>query len=165
MKQQDYHNNNEKDFNVQSLMGMALNKYKTLVELDQWEAPTANSQINALTAQLSTLEKKKSPAATKKAAGPSLETKKKKVASDFGKNNKKWAWKVKAPKKEESKTKKVDGKTYHWCHKHKAWTLHTPADCCKGVDMSSNNKLRTAEHESKCTKSSSNICCSSQMPL
>jgi hypothetical protein len=55
-KQQDDYNDNEKDFNVQSLMGIALNKYKTLVESDQWEAPTADSQIVALTARLTTQE-------------------------------------------------------------------------------------------------------------
>ena len=157
-KQQDDYNDNEKDFNVQSLMGIALNKYKTLVESDQWEAPTADSQIVALTARLTTLEKKKSAAVPKKAAGSNGEpkkTKKKKGTSDFGKNDKKWAWKDKAPKKGDPKTKKVDGKTYHWCHKHEAWTLHAPADCRKGVPTNSDNALRTAENESTSKKSSS----------
>ncbi len=96
-----------------------------------------------------TLEKKKS-AAPKKAAGPSGEPKKttkKKGASAFGKNNKKWAWKDKAPKKGDPKTKKVKSKTYHWCHKHKAWTLHALADCCKGVPTNSNNALCKEQQE------------------
>ena len=82
-------------------------------------------------------------------------TKKKKGASDFGKDDKEWAWKTKAPKKGDPKTKKVDGKTYHWCHKHEAWTLHAPADCRKGVPASSDNASRTADTESTSKKSSS----------
>jgi hypothetical protein len=39
-------------------------------------------------------------------------------------NDKKWAWKLKAPKEKDPKTKKVDDKTYHWCPNHSAWTLH-----------------------------------------
>ena len=40
-----------------------------------------------------------------------------------------FAWKDVAPKKDDRKTKGVNGKTHHWCHKHKAWTLHKPEEC------------------------------------
>ena len=133
-KQQDDYNDNVKDFTVQSLMGLALNKYKTLVESENWEAPTADSQIVALMARLTSLEKKKTSPAPKKGKDLSGETKKKKGGPNDTprKNDKKWAWKDKKPKDGESKTKKVDGKTYHWCPKHKAWTIHLPAECKKG---------------------------------
>jgi hypothetical protein len=133
-KQQDDYNDNVKDFTVQSLMGLALNKYKTLVESENWEAPTADSQIVALTARLASLEKKKTSPAPKKGKDLLGETKKKKGGPNDTprKNDKKWAWKDKKPKDNESKTKKVDGKTYHWCPKHKAWTIHSPAECKKG---------------------------------
>ena len=42
-----------------------------------------------------------------------------------------FAWKDVAPKKDDPKTKEVNGKTYHWCPKHKAWTLHKPEDECR----------------------------------
>lgn len=46
-----------------------------------------------------------------------------------GKNKKntdnKYAWKKVPPKEEESHTKDVNGKTYHWCPHHSAWTIHT----------------------------------------
>jgi hypothetical protein len=141
-KQQDDYNDNVRDFNVQSLMDLALNKYKTLVEAEKWEAPTADSQIVALTARLSNLENKKGSATKKKESGDPKK-KKKKPADEATKrqNDKKWAWKTKAPKGKDSKTKKVEGKIYHWCPKHVAWTLHSPADCRKGVssDNASNN--------------------------
>ena len=40
-----------------------------------------------------------------------------------------FAWKDVAPKKDDPKTKGVNRKTYHWCPKHKAWTLHKPEEC------------------------------------
>ena len=42
-----------------------------------------------------------------------------------------FAWKDVAPKKDDPKTKEVNGKTYHWCPKHKARTLHKPEDECR----------------------------------
>jgi len=41
----------------------------------------------------------------------------------------KFAWKKVPPKLGEALTKEVDGKTYHWCVKHKAWVLHKPNEC------------------------------------
>jgi hypothetical protein len=40
-----------------------------------------------------------------------------------------WAWKDVAPADGAPKTKVVENKTYHWCPKHVAWCIHTPADC------------------------------------
>ena len=62
--------------------------------------------------------------------------KKEKEAEKKGKGKKgnqadkyKWAWKKVTPCKGMKKTKQVSGKTYHWCTKHKLWTLHTPEEC------------------------------------
>jgi hypothetical protein len=38
-------------------------------------------------------------------------------------------WKKQAPTGSEPKTKAVNGKQYHWCIKHKMWTIHTATEC------------------------------------
>jgi len=108
-KQQDDYNDNVRDFNVQSLMDLALNKYKTLVEAEKWEAPTADTQIVALTARLASLENKKGSTSKKKEPQGDPKKKKRKPADEASKcqNDKKWAWKLKAPKGKDPKTKKV----------------------------------------------------------
>jgi hypothetical protein len=47
---------------------------------------------------------------------------------DKGKESK-WAWKKVAPKENESKMKKFNDYTYHWCETHKAWGMHLPEAC------------------------------------
>ena len=53
--------------------------------------------------------------------------------SEKEKREQKYKWKLIPPKDGESTTKMVlvDGerKKYHWCVNHKAWTLHSPAEC------------------------------------
>jgi hypothetical protein len=44
-------------------------------------------------------------------------------------NTGKWAWKNIAPTTGSPHTKMVEGKAYHWCPEHKAWTIHTPGSC------------------------------------
>jgi hypothetical protein len=39
------------------------------------------------------------------------------------------AWKKVAPKTNEALMKVVNNKTFHWCPKHKMWTVHKPAEC------------------------------------
>ena len=36
------------------------------------------------------------------------------------------------PTKGENTTKKVDGKSYHWCKVHEAWVRHKPEECRLG---------------------------------
>jgi hypothetical protein len=43
-------------------------------------------------------------------------------------------WKKKEPTSKESSTQVVNGKKYHWCPKHKLWTIHTPNDCTLQLD-------------------------------
>jgi hypothetical protein len=47
-------------------------------------------------------------------------------------NTGKWAWKDVEPPTGSPYTKTVEGKTYHWCPKHSAWTLHLPSACRMG---------------------------------
>ena len=44
-------------------------------------------------------------------------------------NTGKYAWKDVVPKSGDPKTMDKNGKTYHWCPHHKAWTLHTAENC------------------------------------
>ena len=119
---QDLYNNGRLNFEVYSLMETALNKYKMLVEAKRWNAPTAqDAQIVALTA----LIKKNAVAPKKKKESKKKDNKKKPKT----KNSNEWAWKDKPPKDGKSKTTKFRKKTYHWCPKHSAWTIHSPSEC------------------------------------
>ena len=83
-------------------------------------------------------------------------SKKEKQAEKRGKGKKgkqadkdKWAWKKVAPREGMKRGKQVSGKTYHWCVKHKLWTLHTPEECQL-------EKSATSEGTSKETKQDTN---------
>jgi hypothetical protein len=45
--------------------------------------------------------------------------------------------------------KTVDGKKYHWCIKHQAWTIHTPGNCHLNIkqpkDISADTSTTTVE--------------------
>jgi hypothetical protein len=53
----------------------------------------------------------------------------------------KYGWKKIPPKpgKPNRMVWKPNGKTYHWCPKHRQWTIHTPEECTKGSDNSTAN--------------------------
>ena len=121
--QKDDYNDGVRDLAPNKLMELAGNKYKSLVEEDMWQAPTASDkEIVALRAQIAEL---KAPPPVKK----DKEDKKKKL--DKKKVVDKYAWKTVPPKAGEPVKKKVGEKIYHWCVKHAAWTLHTPEQCNK----------------------------------
>ena len=48
-------------------------------------------------------------------------------------------WMMVKPKEGEPKKKTVDGKEYHWCPNHEAWTRHSPEEC-KGKGAGASNK-------------------------
>jgi hypothetical protein len=54
-------------------------------------------------------------------------------------------WKKKEPTSKEPSTKTVNGKKYHWCPKHKLWTIHAPSDCTLQNDGASNNENQSAD--------------------
>jgi hypothetical protein len=49
----------------------------------------------------------------------------------------KYAWQKVPPASNATTTKVFEDRVYHWCGTHKAWTMHTPAEC-KGVDFKKN---------------------------
>jgi hypothetical protein len=93
------------------LMRLAANKYDQLKELKLWSPsiPKTEEELIAM------------PAAAKK-------------TKQFVKP----AWKIAAPTDGQSKVKTQNGKTYHWCHHHKEWTIHKPSECYKAATANDN---------------------------
>ena len=117
--QQDQYNDGHIDFDVDSLMDLALNKYKMLIKSSKWNLPAARdpkvyAQIIALTAKLEYFKKTNKDAAAEKKE----KVRKAKVA-------KKWAWKLVPPAEGDAKSKIFNGKSYHWCINHASWTVPT----------------------------------------
>jgi len=46
-------------------------------------------------------------------------------------------------------TKDRNGKTYHWCTKHKMWTLHKASECKLESTKKENNNNKEEEEENK----------------
>ncbi len=114
-------------------MEAAVNKYKRIVEAGQWQAHSPEQEkIIALQAKIDRWDKKPLP----KKPEPKKKKGKGKDQDGDGKqkgdDDEKWAWKLKPPTTNAPQTKQIETKTYHWCPKHAAWTVHLPADCCKG---------------------------------
>jgi hypothetical protein len=114
---------------VNGLMHQALTKYKDLKRSNKWQAPTAEEeQIVALTAQIEKLKRY-----TKKGTGAETADGDKKRKDRVRRaDDPKFAWKLVKPKSGEPEVKVVNGKTYYWCAKHDAWTLHKPDECRLG---------------------------------
>ena len=123
--QQDQYHDGRVDFCVDSLMDLALNKFKMLVESKRWNLPSVQdakleAQIVALTAKLEYFKANKSLKEVKND---------KREKARKAKLSKKWAWKLVPPKEDDPKTKTVDTKEYHWCSNHASWTVHTAKEC------------------------------------
>ena len=112
------------DIEAETLMRLAENKYKVLVEQDSWNAPSKEEEkIVALEAKLARF--------VRKAASDPDEGDEKRSKSTSRKARKpKPDWMSKEPPEDKkSEVKVVEGKDYHWCPKHKSWTRHKPSDC------------------------------------
>ena len=123
--QQDQYHDGRVDFCVDSLMDLALNKFKMLVESKRWNLPSVQdakleAQIVAFTAKLEYFKANKSLKEVKND---------KREKARKAKLSKKWAWKLVPPKEDDPKTKTVDTKEYHWCSNHASWTVHTAKEC------------------------------------
>ncbi len=106
---------------LKDYMESACTKYQTLV--GQWESPSPEQeQIIALTAAVSSLKSKTRKTDTGKPRDQGA------TRSGPRKNDGEYAWKDVAPKAGEPNKKKVNGKDYFWCTRHKQpqWTLHNP---------------------------------------
>ena len=120
---------NGKDFESDELMQVVLNKYIILKQNGEWTAPsTEQKQLTDLTTEQ---DKFKNDSKKKSTHKPNDQNKDKKT--EKGKknpsNDEKWTWKKIYPANEEDYSKQMAEKTYDWCIKHQAWTVHTPENC------------------------------------
>ena len=146
--QQDQYHDGQVDFDVDSLMDLALNKYKMLVESKKWNLPSAKdakweAQIVALTAKLEYFK-------TNKPVNKDNKNDKKERARK-AKLAKKWAWKLVPPKENDAKTKTVDTKEYHWCTNHASWTMHSAKECNLNVATTPTVTKGTKKPQGKAT--------------
>ena len=163
-KEDDY--DEGRDIGHAVLMHLALQKYKVLKEAGKWNAPTdAEVQIIALQAQVTQLKARaKIGSGTGNYNKPKGNNNKSKLSgnqkpskwTDHGKSSGKKPppeWMTTQPKEGEPENKTVNGKEYHWCKNHAAWTRHKPSEC-KGIgyivpkDESNQNK-RKVDKETK----------------
>jgi hypothetical protein len=110
--------------NGNQLMELAESYYKDSAATGKWMRLTNDEQkIIMLEMQIQDLKQKKCPKVDKPRGG------KKNIGRNREREEKKWAWKKKPPKQGEKNMKTFQGKTYHWCMKHKQWTVHKPSEC------------------------------------
>jgi hypothetical protein len=131
-KKNDY--DEGKDITSNQLMLLAANRYKTMKQDQEWNAPSQEQeQIIALQAEVKRLKvskanksehNKESETETKTFTRTSKGNKGKK-----GNRKRKPKWMLIPPKQGESHKRKMNGKTYSWCPKHEAWGIHLPSDC------------------------------------
>ncbi len=119
------------------------NQYNILVPNGTWKAKSHKQELFvALTAKIShlkgnlklskpLLDKLKSIARNAGHEGRKRVEKKRNKKKKVDKKNQKKdeMWKKKAPGPNDSKTKEVRNRTYHWCKHHMSWTMHKPTDC------------------------------------
>jgi hypothetical protein len=101
----------------------------------QWnQLSPEREQIMALTAQLRSFQQRdqKNKGKKKGKGGKGKGDNKK------GKKRKDPKWMTTPPDDGESTTKKVNGKTFHWCLKHEKWVGHTTENC-KGIGLGTSN--------------------------
>ena len=125
------------EITVDSLMADALNRFQALKSEGRWkvESPEDKSYIALQTelAEFKSLLKKNKLKLSDSDLPKSRKIKKneKSKASGFKTKSKKLddKWRKTPPKDDDSKTKSVKGKIYHWCIHHMAWVRHKPEDC------------------------------------
>lgn len=136
------------DYTSEDLMVLAENKYKAIVQNEEWGQPSEEqAEIVALTSKIDVLEKQISTAksSNQTKVKPTGKTTQKKgdkpqtKGSNKPKSTKsKVAWKLIPPKGFETKvdgfpTKQMNNQTYFWCPNHEdgkgKWVVHNPKDC------------------------------------
>ena len=112
------------------IMQLADNKYQAMILRGTWAAPSKEEmQIVALASEIEEMKKDKEMyKANFTNKIKELNNKYKTGRSKKQNNNDKFAWKKTPPSNNQS-TKTHDGKSYHWCVNHLAWTLHSPDEC------------------------------------
>lgn len=143
------------DYTVDQLLMLAENKYKELVEAEEWNQPTEEQKkIIALTDQLGKFEKANKDLSKKLKAGNSNNGTKsskqdhnKRTSKQSNKDKPKYPeWKHQEPGTGDPRSKTVKGKTYYWCKHHKLWTAHKEADCKKGQATPTQDSSNESSH-------------------
>lgn len=147
-KEDSYEEGGEVEYN--QLMDWAVNKFKARKEAGTWcQKSTEEETLIALQAQLKDLIGK-----TNK-GGKQDTSKANSTRSNNAKKAKRLAkkptWRTTPPKDKEKESKMVEGKEYHWCPTHKAWTRHKPSEC-KGIAYSGERTAQSQETKQKETK-------------
>jgi hypothetical protein len=142
------HEDMTRELTSTDLMEFALKRYQTSLEQQTWGVDSKQTKtIMNLTAQVGTIRKWKkdtSKVGDEKSgsAGKSEKTEKKDFLPIDEWRKKQYreapAWKKKAPKNM-TDTKKVKGKTLHWCSHHKMWQNHKSDECRIIKGANSNN--------------------------
>jgi len=102
-------------------MTMAENKFKSLVRAVEWNVPSKEQkEILALMAKLESITKEKK--------------------TDKNERHKKKLDSKKEAPKVIMETKERNGKKYHWCTKHKIWTLHKASECTLEITKDNYNR-------------------------
>ncbi len=126
-------NHSNQTITPESLMESAKDKFDTLMTKGEWKAQTEEQKkIVALEAKVQTLTRNIGKNKGTKGDSDKDKGKGKGKGKDGEKKKKKQEkpkWMTVPPKDDDSKTKTVDGKSYHWCPNHEAWTRHKPSEC------------------------------------
>jgi hypothetical protein len=101
------------DQTAEGLMQLAVNKFNLLEQRSAMQGDNTE-RVVALQATTATIPAR----STNAGRGPRT-----------GRNRVNEAWKKIPPKAGDPTTKLVNGRTYHYCIKHVAWVMHTPAEC------------------------------------
>ena len=147
----DNHFDNTHRLTTAQFMSFAKDKYEEMQTDHSWmKSKDVEEQLVALTAQMEVMEKKNQQlhlklkrqidAAQASRTTKIAQSKKKKKQQD------KWTWKEKPPRKNDKQQKDFEGKTYHWCPIHKRWTLHTPSEC-RLKDKKENQEKTSTDRE------------------
>lgn len=139
------------------LMLLAANKYKTMKQDEEWNAPSVEQeQIIALRAQVDKLKKTTKANKTKLEDKQETEDVPRKSTNKTKRRDKRPSWMFVAPKQGEPAQKKVKGKDWHWCKKHKAWGRHLPSECKGKGYFPTNKRVHFEEGTSDKNTSTSN---------
>ena len=138
-KQEDYDEGTP--ITVDSLMSLASNKFKTLVQSGRWMSPSDDqAKILALQSKLATFDKrsnrntgqpsKNNPRPSNPKKGKSNNRPPQKKKGNSPKDFPKWMTEFPGVKFIESNVPKVvDGKNYWWCKFHKRFVMHQQTEC------------------------------------
>jgi hypothetical protein len=121
-------------YNARTLMNSIENNYRLRIKAGTWPKSVSDKEgVNSIAALQAKIQ------AMNVAMGNNRNNDNKSKAYD-----EKYAWKKTAPKDGESKTKPYEDRTYHWCGKHKLWTIHMEAECTGVKTRQGNNSNNTS---------------------